>query len=129
MTQPKVLMLDEPTAGVSPIVMDELFGLDHRSSRTGLPILMSLRTFVWRLKSRTKAMSWCWAQCSHRLRKRAFGRSLKFANHSSEWQEMDFLNALVALLNFVVIPATAYGELQLVFWGAWGTLIYGIPNS
>ena len=25
MTQPDVLMLDEPTAGVSPIVMDELF--------------------------------------------------------------------------------------------------------
>ncbi|WP_372921973.1 ABC transporter ATP-binding protein, partial [Roseovarius sp.] len=25
MTRPKVLMLDEPTAGVSPIVMDELF--------------------------------------------------------------------------------------------------------
>ena len=25
MTQPKVLMLDEPTAGVSPIVMDEIF--------------------------------------------------------------------------------------------------------
>ena len=25
MTQPKILMLDEPTAGVSPIVMDELF--------------------------------------------------------------------------------------------------------
>ena len=25
MTKPKVLMLDEPTAGVSPIVMDELF--------------------------------------------------------------------------------------------------------
>ena len=24
-TQPQVLMLDEPTAGVSPIVMDELF--------------------------------------------------------------------------------------------------------
>ena len=26
MTKPKVLMLDEPTAGVSPIVMDELLG-------------------------------------------------------------------------------------------------------
>ena len=25
MTQPSVLMLDEPTAGVSPVVMDELF--------------------------------------------------------------------------------------------------------
>ena len=24
MTMPKILMLDEPTAGVSPIVMDEL---------------------------------------------------------------------------------------------------------
>ncbi len=30
MTQPKVLMLDEPTAGVSPIVMDELVRPDHR---------------------------------------------------------------------------------------------------
>ena len=29
MTQPKVLMLDEPTAGVSPIVMDELFDTRH----------------------------------------------------------------------------------------------------
>ena len=25
MTDPKVLMLDEPTAGVSPVVMDEIF--------------------------------------------------------------------------------------------------------
>jgi branched-chain amino acid transport system ATP-binding protein len=30
MTKPKVLMLDEPTAGVSPIVMDEAFRPDHR---------------------------------------------------------------------------------------------------
>ncbi|NVO55265.1 ABC transporter ATP-binding protein [Rhodobacteraceae bacterium B1Z28] len=40
MTQPKVLMLDEPTAGVSPIVMDELFDRIIEVSRTGLPILM-----------------------------------------------------------------------------------------
>jgi len=40
MTQPKVLMLDEPTAGVSPIVMDELFDRIIEVARTGIPIMM-----------------------------------------------------------------------------------------
>jgi len=40
MTKPKLLMLDEPTAGVSPIVMDELFDRIIEVSRTGIPILM-----------------------------------------------------------------------------------------
>jgi len=40
MTQPKVLMLDEPTAGVSPMVMDELFDRIIEIARTGIAILM-----------------------------------------------------------------------------------------
>jgi len=40
MTQPKVLMLDEPTAGVSPIVMDELFDRIIEVARAGVTILM-----------------------------------------------------------------------------------------
>ncbi len=40
MTKPKVLLLDEPTAGVSPVVMDELFDRIIEVSRTGIPILM-----------------------------------------------------------------------------------------
>ena len=40
MTQPEVLMLDEPTAGVSPIVMDELFDRIIEVARTGIAILM-----------------------------------------------------------------------------------------
>ncbi|PIE07353.1 MAG: ABC transporter ATP-binding protein [Rhodobacterales bacterium] len=40
MTRPKLLMLDEPTAGVSPIVMDELFDRIIEVARTGLPVLM-----------------------------------------------------------------------------------------
>lgn len=40
MTQPKVLMLDKPTAGVSPIVMDELFDRIIEIARTGIAILM-----------------------------------------------------------------------------------------
>jgi branched-chain amino acid transport system ATP-binding protein len=40
MTKPKVLMLDEPTAGVSPIVMDELFDKILDIAATGIAILM-----------------------------------------------------------------------------------------
>ncbi len=40
MTQPRVLLLDEPTAGVSPIVMDELFDRIIEIARTGISILM-----------------------------------------------------------------------------------------
>ncbi|MFP6698828.1 MAG: ABC transporter ATP-binding protein [Alphaproteobacteria bacterium] len=40
MTQPKVLMLDEPTAGVSPIVMDELFDRIIEVAQSGVAILM-----------------------------------------------------------------------------------------
>ncbi len=40
MTEPKLLMLDEPTAGVSPIVMDELFDRIIEVARTGITILM-----------------------------------------------------------------------------------------
>ena len=40
MTKPRVLMLDEPTAGVSPIVMDELFNRVIDIARSGIAILM-----------------------------------------------------------------------------------------
>ncbi|MEK9618049.1 MAG: ABC transporter ATP-binding protein [Deltaproteobacteria bacterium] len=40
MTKPSVLMLDEPTAGVSPIVMDELFERIIEVKKTGIAILM-----------------------------------------------------------------------------------------
>ena len=40
MTQPNVLMLDEPTAGVSPIVMGELFDRIIDVAQTGIAILM-----------------------------------------------------------------------------------------
>lgn len=40
MTKPSVLMLDEPTAGVSPIVMDELFDRILEVKDTGVAVLM-----------------------------------------------------------------------------------------
>ena len=40
MMNPSVLMLDEPTAGVSPIIMDELFERIIAIARTGIAVLM-----------------------------------------------------------------------------------------
>jgi branched-chain amino acid transport system ATP-binding protein len=40
MTMPKILMLDEPTAGVSPIVLDDLFSRIIEVGKTGVGILM-----------------------------------------------------------------------------------------
>ena len=40
MTKPSVLMLDEPTAGVSPVVMDEIFERIVEVKRSGVAILM-----------------------------------------------------------------------------------------
>ena len=40
MIQPSVLMLDEPTAGVSPIVIDELFEHIVKVKKTGVAIIM-----------------------------------------------------------------------------------------
>ena len=40
MIKPSVLMLDEPTAGVSPIVMDELFDHILKGKKTNVAILM-----------------------------------------------------------------------------------------
>ncbi len=40
MMQPRVLMLDEPTAGVSPIVMDELFDRIIEIRDSGIAVLM-----------------------------------------------------------------------------------------
>ena len=40
MIKPSVLMLDEPTAGVSPIVMDELFDHIVKIKKTNVAIIM-----------------------------------------------------------------------------------------
>ena len=40
MTKPRILMLDEPTAGVSPIVMNEIFDRIIEIKKTGVAILM-----------------------------------------------------------------------------------------
>jgi branched-chain amino acid transport system ATP-binding protein len=40
MVEPKILLLDEPTAGLSPRAMDEIFGCIRAINREGVGILM-----------------------------------------------------------------------------------------
>ncbi len=40
MAMPKVLMLDEPSLGLAPIVVEQIFGLIQRLASSGLTILL-----------------------------------------------------------------------------------------
>jgi branched-chain amino acid transport system ATP-binding protein len=75
MTQPKVLMLDEPTPGVSPIVMDELFDRIIEVARTGISILMVEQNARQALEIADKGLCPCAGiEPLHRHRQGAAGR-------------------------------------------------------
>ncbi len=70
MTQPQVLMLDEPTAGVSPIVMDELFDRIIEVARAaGITILMVEQNARQALKSPTRVCAGAGGECLYGHRK------------------------------------------------------------
>ncbi len=50
MTEPELLMLDEPTAGVAPVVMDEIFQRIVDIARTGVSVLMVEQNARWALE-------------------------------------------------------------------------------
>ena len=69
MIRPSVLMLDEPTAGVSPIVMDELFDHIVKVKRTNVAILSTggnrLRRLARQLSLARGGIGWNWLQWSY----------------------------------------------------------------
>ena len=121
MTQPKVLMLDEPTAGVSPIVMDELFDRIIEFSRTGIAILMVEQNAKLGITSPIKAL------CAFRDATAAdTGQAFRSgcAKHSGGWVIVNVLNALV-LIMIVIVPGLAYGS-QLALGALGVALVYGV---
>jgi branched-chain amino acid transport system ATP-binding protein len=40
MSRPKLLMMDEPSLGLSPVLVDSLFEIIARVQQTGVPILL-----------------------------------------------------------------------------------------
>jgi len=55
MGRPKLLMLDEPSMGLAPIVIDEMFDSIIKLNRTGLPILLVEQNAQLALEISTKA--------------------------------------------------------------------------
>ena len=55
MAEPKLLILDEPSLGLSPLLVEELFGLIRRLHREGLTVLLVEQTVGQSLESADRA--------------------------------------------------------------------------
>ena len=53
--QAELLLLDEPSMGLSPILVDEIFDIIRRSTSPGLPSCWWSRTPTWRCRSPHRA--------------------------------------------------------------------------
>ena len=54
MAEPKLLILDEPSLGLSPMLVEEMFGLIRRLNADGLPILLVEQNVVQSLEIATR---------------------------------------------------------------------------
>ena len=113
-TKPSILMLDEPTAGVSPIVMDELFDRIIEVARTGISIMMVEQNAKQALDIADIGYVLVQGRNAHT------GTGEELINDAEVRRTflgadplVDILNAIVALTNFVIIPATAMARSRL----------------
>ena len=100
-------MLDEPTAGVSPIVMDELFDRIIEIAKTGIAILMVEQNAKQALNIADKG----YVLVQGRNRYTDTGAAL-MADPDVRKAFLGLsrgLNAFVLLANFVLVPGITYG--------------------
>ena len=55
MSEPKLLILDEPSLGLSPLLVEEMFGLIEQLARDGLPIMLVEQNVVQSLDVASRA--------------------------------------------------------------------------
>ena len=55
MSEPKLLILDEPSLGLSPLLVEEMFGLIASLARDGLPIMLVEQNVVQSLDLASRA--------------------------------------------------------------------------
>ena len=58
MAKPKLLLMDEPSMGLAPILVEQSFEIIQRVHRAGFPFWSSSRTPTWRCRSPTTATYW-----------------------------------------------------------------------
>src|SRR5471032_2839730 len=58
MAEPKMILLDEPSEGIMPILVDEMFKLFEDMKRAGTTLLLVERTWSARCRSPTAPTSW-----------------------------------------------------------------------
>ena len=124
MIKPSVLMLDEPTAGVSPIVMDELFEHIIKVKKTNVAIIMVEQNAKQALSISDRG----YVLVTGENKFEGSGKELlkdPEVRRSFLELNMDLLNAVIILLNYIIVPALTYGS-QLALGAIFVTLIYGI---
>ena len=125
MTKPKILMLDEPTAGVSPIVMDELFSRIIEVGKTGVGILMVEQNAKQALNIADRG----YVLVNGKHSREGSGQDLlnnpEVRKSFLGVNMIDFINSIVVLLNFVIIPGLSYGS-QLALGALGVTFVYAI---
>ena len=127
MTKPTILMLDEPTAGVSPIVMDDLFTRIIEVGKTGVGILMVEQNAKQALSIANRG----YVMVNGENRMEGSGKDL--LNNPNVRKiffrrliaMVDLINAFIVLLNYIFIPALSYGS-QLALGALGVSFVYAI---
>ena len=84
MTNPKMLLLDEPTAGVSPIVIDELFDRILEIAKMGVAILMVEQNAKLALEIANKGYVLVQGKTATQIVEKPFYQTPMFVAHSWE---------------------------------------------
>ncbi len=72
MSEPSILLLDEPSLGLAPILVELIFDIIQEINRQGISILLVEQNARQALSMQAAAMSWKQASCPRKARPRSF---------------------------------------------------------
>lgn len=81
MSRPKVLMLDEPSLGLAPLIVQQIFDIIREINKKALQFFLLSRTLTWLLKLPTSPMSLKPAKSFFREAEKNFLKIRQYAKH------------------------------------------------